>query len=76
MPLSDQLRILSEAIKASEGDKRIIATLKLPANLKALAAMAMVGISDKDFRKYSLKFANLASAMLNHPDVVEVLDAP
>lgn len=76
MLLSEQLKTFSDAITASEGDKRIIATLKLPQNIRALAGIAMAGISDKDFKRYALKFANLASTMLKHSDIVAVLDAP
>lgn len=76
MRLSEQLSILANAIIQSEGDKRIIATLQLPSNLRALAAMALMGITDKDFKKHSLKFANLALVMLKHSDVTEALDAP
>ena len=76
MGLSEQLGVLADAIIASNGDKRIIATLKLPSNMKALAGMALMAISDTDFKQHSLKFARLAKTMLSHSDIVEALDSP
>ena len=76
MGLSDQLGVLADAIVASNGDKRIVATLKLPSNLKAMIGMALIAISDADFKRHSLKFAHLAKTMLSHSDIVEALDSP